>query len=210
MPTQMGSNIFAGNQPDRGHAHRAAAARRRRDHPRQDHHVGVRLDRRQPQPADRHHAQSVEARLQRRRVVGRRGCRGGGGVRAAAPGQRRRRLDPHAVALLRRVRPEADVRPRAVLSGGQRRLHLAHGPDDAHRRRQRADAGGDGGTASARPHDLRGGTRGLSRPAARRRSRQAHRLQRRSRRCARRSRRRGAGEDPPSHASPNSAPRWRR
>ena len=49
MPTQMGSHIFAGNQPDRGHAHRAATARRRRDHPRQDHDVGIRLDRRQPQ-----------------------------------------------------------------------------------------------------------------------------------------------------------------
>ena len=32
----------------RGHAHRAAPARRRRDHPRQDHDIGVRLDRRQP------------------------------------------------------------------------------------------------------------------------------------------------------------------
>ena len=59
-------------------------------------------------PADRHHAQSVEARLQRRRVIGRRGRRGGGGLRAAAPGQRRRRIDPHAVAFLRRVRAEAE------------------------------------------------------------------------------------------------------
>ncbi len=69
-----------------------------------------------PLPADRHHAQSVEARLQRRRVLGRRRRRGGGGLRAAAPGQRRRRIDPHAGAFLRRVRAEAELRPRAVLS----------------------------------------------------------------------------------------------
>ena len=50
------------------------------------------------------------------------------------------------------------------------------------------------GTASARSHDMRGGTSGLSRPAARRRARQAHRLQSRSRRCARRPGCCGAGE----------------
>ena len=41
---------------DRGHALRAAPAGRRRDRARQDHHVGIRLDRRVAQPADRHHA----------------------------------------------------------------------------------------------------------------------------------------------------------
>ena len=55
--------------------------------------------------------------LQRRRVVGRGGCGGGGGVRPSAPGQRRRRIDPHAVTFLRRVRAEAELRAGAGLSG---------------------------------------------------------------------------------------------
>ena len=194
MPTQMGSHIFAGNQPTED----TPIVPRLRDEgaiilgkttTSEFGWTGV-----SHSPADRHHAQSVEARLQRRRVIGRCGCGGRGGLRPAASGQRRRGFDPHAGALLRRVRTEAHVRPRAVLSGGQRRLHLAHGPDDAHRRRQRADAARDGGAASARSHDLRGRTCGLSRPPARRRARQAHRLQPRSRRRARRSRRGGAGE----------------
>ena len=104
MPTQSGSLIFKGNQPAEDTPDRPAPARGRRDHPGQDHDVGIRLDRRVALAADRHHAQSLEARLQRRRVIGRRGSRGGGRVRAAAPGQRRRRLDPHAIAFLRRLR----------------------------------------------------------------------------------------------------------
>ena len=41
-------------------------------------------------------------------------------LRAVAPGQRRRRLDPHAGAFLRRLRPEADLRPRAAVAGRRR------------------------------------------------------------------------------------------
>ena len=58
-------------------------------------------------PADRHHPQPLEARLQRRRVLGRSRRRRRRRIRPAAPGQRRRRFDPHAGAFLRRVRPEA-------------------------------------------------------------------------------------------------------
>ena len=64
-------------------------------------------------------------RLQRRRFVGRRRGRGRRRVWPAAPGQRRRRLDPHAGAFLRRVRAEAELRPRAELSGQHRRPDLA-------------------------------------------------------------------------------------
>ena len=111
-----GQPDLQGQPADRGYADGAPPAGRGRDHPGQDHDLGVRLDRRVAQPADRHHPQSVEARLQRRRVLGRRRRRGGRRVRPAAPGQRRRRLDPHAGAFLRRVRPEAELRPGAVLS----------------------------------------------------------------------------------------------
>ena len=68
------------------------------------------------------------------------------------------------------------------------------GPMTRTRRRQRADAGGDGWTAPARPHNLRGRASELPWSAARRHSWQAHRVQPRSRPCARRSRRRRAGE----------------
>ena len=153
MPTQNGSLIFEGNQPTED----TPVVPRLRDEgaiilgkttTSEFGWTGV-----SHSPADRHHAQSLEARLQRRRLLGRRRRGRGGRVRAAAPGQRRRRLDPHAVAFLRRVRPEAELRPRAVLSGRHRRLDLAHRPDDPHRRRRRADAGGDGRPASARLHD---------------------------------------------------------
>ena len=80
---------------------------RRRHRPRQDHHLRVRLDRRVPLAADRHHPQPLEARLQRRRVLGRSRRRVGRRLRPVAPGQRRRRFDPHASAFLRRLRPEA-------------------------------------------------------------------------------------------------------
>ena len=56
MPTQHGSKIFAGHQPTEDAPFVHAPAGCGRDHPRQDHDVGIRLDRRVAQPADRHHA----------------------------------------------------------------------------------------------------------------------------------------------------------
>ena len=49
------------------------------------------------------------------RLVGRLGGRGGGGLAARRPRHRHRRLDPPAGRLLRRRRPEADLRPRVAL-----------------------------------------------------------------------------------------------
>ena len=106
-----------------GQRHGRPPARGGRGHPRQDDDARVRLDGRQQQPADRHHAQSLEARHERRRLVGRRRRRRGGGLRTAAPGQRRRGLDPHAGAFQRRVRAEADLWPRAAVAGGGERPH---------------------------------------------------------------------------------------
>ena len=56
-------------------------------------------------------------RLERGRRRGRRR-----GLRPAAPGLGRRRLDPHAVGLLRHLRPQALVRARAHVAGVEQRL----------------------------------------------------------------------------------------
>ena len=75
--TMSGSHIFRDRVPDLDHAHveRLQVGRRHLD--RQDHRLGVRLEGQQRQPFDRDHAQSLEARLQRRRIERRRGgvCR---------------------------------------------------------------------------------------------------------------------------------------
>ena len=55
MPTQYGSRIMQGYRPPIDSPARHPPEGRRRDRPGQDHHLGIRLDRRQPQPADRHH-----------------------------------------------------------------------------------------------------------------------------------------------------------
>ena len=90
-----------------------AAARGRRGHPRQDHAPGIRLDRRLPFAAHRHHAQSMEARPHARRLVRRRGLRRAAQSRPPAHRHRRRGLDPHPFRLHRRVRHQAELRPRA-------------------------------------------------------------------------------------------------
>ena len=73
---------------------------------------GIRMEGGEPEPAYRDHAQSLGARPERRRVLGGRGRRGGGGLRAASPGLRRRRLDPHAEPFLRHFRHQAELRAR--------------------------------------------------------------------------------------------------
>jgi len=64
MPTQRGSKIFAGDQPTEDTPIVPRLQDEGRDHSRQDHDVGVRLDRRFAQPAHGHHQQPMEARLQ--------------------------------------------------------------------------------------------------------------------------------------------------
>ena len=140
---------------NRRQRHGLAAAQGRRHHPRQDHHAGIRLDRRQPQPADRHYPQSVETRPQRRGVFRGRRRRRGGGLRSAASGQRRRGFDPHARAFLRRLRLEADLWTRAAIADRPERLHRASRPADAHRCGRGADAQGDGRPASRRSNEPR-------------------------------------------------------
>ena len=157
----------------RAHAGRAGgepAGGRRRHRPRQDRHVGVRLVGGEPQPAHRHHVEPLEGGLQHGRLLGRGGCRRRSRLRAAAPGLGRRRLDPHAGALQRHLRPQADLRAGAQLAGAEQRPGLPCRADDAHGGRRRADAAGDGGSSSVGPHQPGGRARRLS-GAARRRHR---------------------------------------
>ena len=130
----------------------APPARRRRGDLRQDQyaHAGRRLA--DLQSDLRRHQQSVGHHAHHRGIVGRR--RGGGrrGPHVARAGQRHRRLHPHAVQLVRRVRAQADVRHRpaarpsaATTRHARRQRSRGHGPDRPLRRRPRAGARRPGG-----------------------------------------------------------------
>ena len=149
-PTRRGSR----DQRSGASRHRCsgsgAPARTGRRHSRQDLHARAWLDRRLPQPAHRHHAQSVESGAHTRRLDRR---RGGGGLarsRTAASWHRWRRLAAHPGGVHRRVRHEAELRTRAGLSGGVAGAALASRTDRAQRRRCRTDAGGDRAAGCAR------------------------------------------------------------
>ena len=76
----------------------------------------------------------------------RRGRGGGGGSRATRRGHGCRRLHPHPRIILRNLRPEAVLRPRAAGPGLPRLGDaLRHRPDDAHRAGCRCHAGRHGG-----------------------------------------------------------------
>src|SRR3989475_6340454 len=132
----------------RGRAVRASSRGRRRRDAGQDHEPRVRLEGARRQPPHRHHAQPLEHGDDDGRLQCGRRRRGGRRPGTAGPRLRRRRVDPHPVVVLRRVRAEAIVRTRPDVAHLQQRLRLAQWPDDAHRRRCRVDALGDGG---ARP-----------------------------------------------------------
>ena len=73
--------------------------------------------------------------------------------RRRGPRRRRRpgRLDPGSGGVLRRRWPEADLRPRALYRDhGRRRQHRSYRPDYPDGRRQRAAAGGAGGSGRHR------------------------------------------------------------
>ena len=122
-----------GPRPRRRHPLRHPPARRGVHHGGQDHRPRVRLEGREPEPAHRHHPQSVGAWAERGRLLLRGGCRVGGGLRTAAPGRRRRRVDPHPGPYVRRVRHEADAWPDTVLANVQQRRRHPSGPHLPHR-----------------------------------------------------------------------------
>ncbi len=95
---------------------RSVECRGRRDG-RQDHDAGIRLFRLHREPALGHHAQSLESRSHRRRLVGRRRRRGVQRLRADRRRLRHGRIGAHSRLLLRRRRLEAELRP-----------HPLHGP----------------------------------------------------------------------------------
>ena len=89
---------------------------RRRRASRQDEHARVRLHPDDREQALRRDAQPVGHDAHARRLERRRRGRRGGGPRADRAQQRRRRQHPHPGVDLRRLRHQADVRPRAAAS----------------------------------------------------------------------------------------------
>ena len=104
----------------------------------QDDHARLRHAVVGPQLVPSADAQSLEPRLESRRLQRRRGRRGGCRLRAAASRHRHRRLGAPAGLLERHLHPEAQPRPRAGRSAVPRPRRRA---DDAHRRRFRAADG---------------------------------------------------------------------
>ena len=146
-----------------GRARRLAGAQARggrRDPGRRPQHGRVRLRLHRRERPLRPVAQSARHDAHDRRLVGRLGCRGGGGRGAAVAGLRHQRLDPRAVLAVRPVRAEADLRPaepRRLLS-----LRRCLRPSRADR------ALGRGSRAVVRRHAGLGSRRsGLHRPARR-------------------------------------------
>ena len=125
MPTQHGTKIFAGHQPTEDtpfvtRLQDAGAIVIGKTTTSEFGWTGV-----SRQPTDRHHPQSVEARLQRRGVVGRRRSGGGGGVRPlhqGSDGAGSIRMPSHFCGVFG-LKPSFGRVP--VLSGLDRRLHLA-------------------------------------------------------------------------------------
>ena len=121
-----------------GRAAGAALARGGRDHLHQDDYAGLRhavVGAVELSPAG---AQSVEARSQSGRLVGRGGRCGSRALRSAAPRHRHRRLGALAGRLVRHFRPQAERRT----DSDRPALHRpCCRPDDARRRRCRVDDG---------------------------------------------------------------------
>ena len=134
-------------RPAARRAHGGASEGRGRDRLRQDELPYVVGRRRDAQRAVRHEQQSVGPRPDHGRIVGRRGGRSRGGVHQLRARHRHRRVGAHPVALLRRVRPEADVGcrlatrvPRPPCRRHDRRRHQRVRSDRALCRRPRPPA----------------------------------------------------------------------
>ena len=142
----------------------------------------------------RHDEQSVGPDARARRILGRLGRGAGRRAHRAGSGQRHRLVDPQPRALLRRVRPQADVghraahRPGAAVAACRAGRHRRGGAAGPHGRRSRPGAVGHG-----RPRSHRGG--GLAAAAAAAEGQAPARLQGRAdaRRAGHRGGPRGAG-----------------
>ena len=184
-------------------ARRGPPARRRRRAVRQDQRAAHARRLPELQRRVRHHQQPVGPRALAGRLLGR--LRGGARRRAHGHrgGQRHRLVDPQSRALLRRLRPQADLRHRAAARPGARRAcgagrHLRHRPHGARRRGSRPRALRDGG----RRRDRR---RRVAAPPARAAAEAPARVQ--GRRHAHRSRRRGRSRGAGPAPGPRRLPR---
>ena len=124
-----------------------AAPRRRRHRLRQDEHADLGHGLADPQQTVRHHQQSLGSRADLRRLVGRIGRLGGGGIHGARTRQRHRRVGPDSLALLRRVRAQTEL-------GNRSRARTHPGPaGKSDRRRHQRDrpAGPQRGRSRDRP-----------------------------------------------------------
>ena len=128
---------------------RRSLARRGRGPFRQDERAALSRRLAELQRDLRHHEQPVGRQARARRILRR--LRGGAGGGAHRPGsrQRHRLVDPQPGALLRRVRPQADVGYRPARGSGsplanRAGRHRRGGPAGAQRRRSRRRAGGHG------------------------------------------------------------------
>ena len=168
LPTTWGVPAYAKNVATQERGGRRSPARRRRRALRQDERAAVPRRLAELQRDLRHDQQSVGRHARARRILGRLGGRPGRRAHRAGGGQRHRLVDSQPGALLRRVRPQADVGHRAAHRSG---AAVAAGRAGRHRRRRTAGPHGGGSRPGAvdhgRPRPDRGG--GLAAAAAGRR-----------------------------------------
>ena len=117
VPARGGAPALENFVPEVDAAVVTAASRSRCNHHLQDHDMRVGLQTHCRQSGVGRDAQSVATRPHQRGVERRRSCRGRGGMRSARTWDRRRRFDPSARIVLRRVRHQAYVRAGAPSAG---------------------------------------------------------------------------------------------
>ena len=133
---------------------RAGETAWRGDH-RQDHHHRVRLQALERQPAHRRHPQPMEPGEDLGRLLRGRGSERRRRHHAVRARHRRRRIGAHPVVVLRPVRHQGAVRPRAGVSRSRHADARPCRPAGAHRTRCRAPARRRIGLRRARPGERR-------------------------------------------------------
>ncbi len=167
------------SRPDSGlrPSARRTPARSRCHLDRQDDGLRIWLERCQQEPAHRHHAQSVEARHERRRIQRRRGRLRGGGDRTDPSGLGWRRIGAHAGRVLRHLRHQALARASSLLADPGKWPDLACRAADAHGCRRGPDVAGNGGSRRSRHGQPRSPAGRFRRASRRRHCRPEGRLQ---------------------------------
>ena len=137
----VGTKVLTGQRLRRRRPRRHPLQAGRCHHPRQGKPRGVRRRRHLQQPPLRRCPQSLESRPHTRRLQWRWRCQRGRRSHLRLPRHRPRRLGPPPRHLLRRRRPQADLRPgQPARSHGHQLQRRPHRPHDPHRRRRRPHA----------------------------------------------------------------------